>query len=157
MRRLWSATPDFHTGLLVFERYDHLQPADGEMDMWIEVLRGAGLAGLGDPRAGIHLGRAFQLSDRLGAANALDIALRALALIAARSGRQAQASLLIGYTDEHLNTYPRNAPFLAWLELGINEALEGFTERSSNEALGACTSRREIQEVAQLISELDDQ
>jgi hypothetical protein len=47
-----------------------------------------------------------------------------IALIAARSERKAEGSLLIGYSNEHFHTYPRDVPFLAWLELGLQDALE---------------------------------
>jgi predicted ATPase/class 3 adenylate cyclase len=155
MRRLWSADPDFAAGLNVLANYDRLPPGDGELDSWIEGLRGAALAGLQDSRAGAHVGRAVQLADRLGSANALDVALRAMALVAGQAGRLTESAMLVGYSDTHLATYPRDASFLPWLELGIREALPNIPDRSDGEAKGAQASRLEILAVIdQLTAEL---
>ena len=78
--------------------------------MWLDIIRGETLLGIGRPGAAEHIARGARSADRLGNPQALDRALRILAMAAAEAGLVPQAATLAGYAEAALRPYRADQP-----------------------------------------------
>jgi hypothetical protein len=125
---------------------------DDSIAVYLEGAWGSALLGLGRPGAVGHLARAVRNGDRLTVLFGMDIALRQLAVAAARAGFRAEAAALAGYAEANLHAYPRDSPTLGWHETAIDDALAGMADRAEQAAVGRAMTRREV---IALVNKLD--
>jgi len=144
IRYVSSDAPDFAGSLAALERYDRIPRVDDAMGGWLDLMWGASLVGLHRPGGVTRLARTIRLADRLRVLQLEDIALRVLALAAARAGYEIEAATLLGYGDAHLHVLPRESSPLAWLQAALDDVLAGMATRAEHEAAGAASSRGQI-------------
>jgi hypothetical protein len=132
---LWvRVEPDFAAALEVLDRYD-VQPAEGDLSgMWLDLMRGTALLGLDRSGAGRHLARAARGADQLNSLHLLELALRQLAIAAARAGLTEQAIYLARYSATALRTYQMDQPGQAWVQAHLDAALAGAARPPSEPA-----------------------
>ena len=114
--------PDFAASLEVLERYDIASGSGTMNDMWLDIYRGEALLGLGRPGAIQYLVRGARSADRLGNPQALDQALREIAIVAADAGLVPQARMLADYAETVLREY-RGSHGGLWIEARLDRAL----------------------------------
>jgi len=152
VRFISSAKPDFASCFAVLNRYEQFLAGDDSIAVFLESTWGTTLLGLGRPGAVGHLARAIRNADRLAVLFGMDIAVRQLAVAAARVGFRAEGAALAGYAEANLHTYPRDSPILGWHETAIDDALAGMADRAEHDATGRAMTRRELMA---LVNELD--
>lgn len=152
-----SEEPDFASCFSVINHYEPFLSGDDSLAAYTEGLWGSVLLGLGRPGAVGHLTRAVRISDRLRVLFGIDLALRQLAVAAARAGFPAEAAALVGYAEANLHAYPRDSPTLGWHQRAIDDALAGMANRAEQEAVGRTMTRRQVMAMVRRLDAMIDQ
>ncbi|HXW34310.1 MAG TPA: adenylate/guanylate cyclase domain-containing protein [Acidimicrobiales bacterium] len=114
--------PDFITSKQIIDEGRDAFAAPGANEMWMCLMFGFTLLGLGESDAVGYLTRALQLADRLNAQHVAERSLRLLALAFAQAGHAKEAAILIGYAEIHLSRYRMADPVNTWMEDQLDRA-----------------------------------
>ena len=139
-----AAEPDFAAGLDILTHYDDGIRVGDLNEIWLDIMWGTALLGLGQPGAVEHLTSAARLADRHGNLRAVDLAVRLLSIAYAESGHTRKAATLNGYATAHLRQHRLDNPAYEWIQARLEAALAGLPERSFHETEGSTCHRGQI-------------
>jgi predicted ATPase len=121
--------PDFAASLNVLARHDVGLRSGTMNDMWLDIFWGEALLGLSRPGAVEYLARGARSADRLGNPQALDWALRVIAIAASEADLVSPAATLANYAETSLSKY--RWPGQDWIQSRLDHALERHADQPS--------------------------
>ena len=122
MYHLRPPDPDFGATLDFLTGHPTDAPAEHVNGLWLDLMWGLTLLGLGRPDAIGHVARATRTADRVNALGMLDFALRQVAVIAAQHECPEKAALLVAYTDSVLSPHRLLVPVLQLVQDWLDQA-----------------------------------
>ncbi len=117
--------PDFEASKRVIDSRPDVFKVTGTSEMWLSLMRGWTLIGLGEPNAVGHVSRAFRLADRLNAPHVSESALRLLALAFVQSDHVDEAACLLTYVEDRLAPFRIGSPGQLWVQSQLDRARIG--------------------------------
>ena len=113
-------SPSFESSLEALVTRPEVMDVGGTNGMWLDLLWGWTLLGLGRSDAVDHLVRAAITADQMNTRPVADIALRLLAVCFAERGFASESITLLRYVETYLQPYRFTAPGVAWVEERID-------------------------------------
>jgi predicted ATPase len=120
--------PDFEVSRKVIEARPEMLTMAGSSEMWLCLMMGWTLVGLGESAAVGFLSRALRLADRLNAPHVSESALRLLALAFIHAEHEEEAESLLGYVEDRLAPHRMGSPGQAWIQSQLDKVRTGTAQ-----------------------------